>query len=497
MSDMLIREFNRISAEADGLRKIGKNIVFVSGNFNVIHPGHLRFLNFAGDSGDYLIVGVNRDQSPAVYVPEALRLEGIKNLTIVSDAFLLPYTLEKCIEFLKPDIIVKGKEYENTYNKEKELLNSFGGKLIFSSGEIRFSSMELLQRELSEINRATINKPVDFLIRHQTSVNSLIEATKTFTKLKVIVVGDLIVDEYITCDPLGMSQEDPTIVVTPIRNDVFVGGAGIVAAHAKGLGAEVKYYGIVGRDQIAQDVSISLKNHGVDARLFEDTSRKTTLKQRYRSRGKTLLRVSHLHQHEIGNELSDTIFSSLASDIEQADLLVFSDFNYGCLPQYLIDLIINHCKKCSVPMAADSQSSSQVGDISRYYGMVLVTPTEHEARLAIRNKDLGLAALARELRSKCENKNVFITLGGEGLLIDAESLPGKEVVADLLPAFNLAPKDVAGAGDSLLICASLALAAGATAWEAAYLGSIAAACQVGRVGNFPLTADEIIQELVY
>ena len=148
-------------------------------------------------------------------------------------------------------------------------------------------------------------------------------------------------------------------------------------------------------------------------------------------------------------------------------------------------------------MTADSQSSSQVGDICRYYDMMLVTPTEHEARLAIRNRDLGLAAVAQELRKKTGNQNVFITLGGEGLLIDAESLTSKEIVTDLLPAFNFSPKDVAGAGDSLLICASLALASGATGWEAAYLGSIAAACQVGRVGNFPLTADEIIQELVY
>lgn len=497
MTEALIKEFDIILAQVRHLKREGKRIVFVSGNFNVIHPGHLRYLNFAASSGDHLIVGVNRDESPAVYVPEALRLEGIKNLTVVNGSFLLPFPLDECISLLKPDVIVKGKEYENIYNREKEILDNYGGKLIFSSGEIRFSSMELLQRELSEINRATINKPIDFLVRHKTSVDALLKITKKFNQLNVVVIGDLIVDEYITCDPLGMSQEDPTIVVTPIRNDVFVGGAGIVAAHARGLGAKVKYYGIVGKDQIGEDVKAALKNHSVEACLIEDLGRKTTLKQRYRSRGKTLLRVSHLDQHEISNELSDLILGSMETDIQNADLLVFSDFNYGCLPQYLIDKIVSICKKYSVPMAADSQSSSQVGDICRYSGMMLVTPTEHEARLAIRNKDLGLAAIAQELRKKSGNKNIFITLGGEGLLIDSESLPGKEVVTDLLPAFNLAPKDVAGAGDSLLICASLALASGATGWEAAYLGSIAAACQVGRVGNFPLTSDEIIQELIY
>lgn len=286
MTDDLAINFNKIVFEAARLKEKAKRIVFVTGNFNVIHPGHLRYLNFAASSGDYLIVGVNRDEGSAVYVPEALRLEGIKNLTVVDEAFLLPFSLDECIAQLKPDIIVKGKEYENIYNKEKELLDKYGGKLIFSSGEIRFSSMELLQRELSEINRATINKPNDFLVRHKTNIDTLLKITKKFNQLNVIVVGDLIVDEYITCDPLGMSQEDPTIVVTPIRNDVFVGGAGIVASHARGLGANVKYYGIVGKDQVAEDVKAALKKHGVDCCLIEDAGRKTTLKQRYRSRGK-------------------------------------------------------------------------------------------------------------------------------------------------------------------------------------------------------------------
>jgi bifunctional ADP-heptose synthase (sugar kinase/adenylyltransferase) len=210
-----------------------------------------------------------------------------------------------------------------------------------------------------------------------------------------------------------------------------------------------------------------------------------------------LLRVSHLHQHEISRELADEILVALEPELKNADLLVFSDFNYGCLPQFLVDEIMKLCRKYTVSMAADSQSSSQVGDIGRYKGMLLVTPTEHEARLAIRDKDLGLAALAQGLQHKSDSKNVFITLGGEGLLVVAKSSSGEETVTDQLPEFNLAPKDVAGAGDSLLICAAMALVVGATGWEAAYLGSVAAACQVGRVGNFPLTADEVVQELAF
>ena len=122
MSDDLINEFNSVAAEANRLRKMGQNIVFVSGNFNVIHPGHLRFLTFAANSGDYLIVGVNRDQAPTVYVPEALRLEGIRNLTIVNNSCILPYSLEECINLLKPDVIVKVRNTKIPITKKKIFL---------------------------------------------------------------------------------------------------------------------------------------------------------------------------------------------------------------------------------------------------------------------------------------------------------------------------------------------------------------------------------------
>jgi bifunctional ADP-heptose synthase (sugar kinase/adenylyltransferase) len=107
-----------------------------------------------------------------------------------------------------------------------------------------------------------------------------------------------------------------------------------------------------------------------------------------------------------------------------------------------------------------------------------------------------LAVLAERLRVKAEAEQLFVTLGAEGLLIHAPSAASAgEYVTDQLPAFNHAPKDVAGAGDSLLTCASMSLAAGADVWKCAYLGSVAAAGQVGRVGSFPITAEEVATEL--
>jgi rfaE bifunctional protein kinase chain/domain len=284
--------------------------------------------------------------------------------------------------------------------------------------------------------------------------------------------------------------------VTPIMQDLFVGGAGIVAAHARGLGAQVSYFGVVGKDQSAEYASQMLRKHGVNAYLFNDESRPTTLKKRYRARGKTLLRVSHLRQHEISRELIATILGEMDLELENADLLVFSDFNYGCLPQQLVDKIIARCTQYGVPMVADSQSSSQFGDVSRFKGMKLLTPTEHEARLAVRDSGSGLAVLADALKRKTGADHVFITLGEEGMLIHSAEGANGGLITDQLPAFNTAPKDVSGAGDCLLMCSSMALVAGASIWESAYLGSVAAACQVSRVGNLPLSAAEVMRELM-
>jgi len=113
----------------------------------------------------------------------------------------------------------------------------------------------------------------------------------------------------------------------------------------------------------------------------------------------------------------------------------------------------------------------------------------------MRDFDSGLVILAEAIRKKAKAANVILTLGAEGLLVHASNGSGGEVFTDRLPALNTAPKDPAGAGDSFFVSASLALTVDASVWCSAYLGSIAAACQVGRIGNIPITTSDIIQEL--
>ncbi len=482
-------------AEIRALAGPAKRIVFVSGNFNIVHPGHLRLLKFAAECGELLVVGVNGRPTVPSMVSPGLRLESVRAIGFVGYAFLLLDRPEEFVAELRPAVVVKGKEHEPLDNPEKPVLDAYGGHLVFSSGEMTFSSLDLLRSEFNEYNLSTINKPLDFASRHGFTLNDLKTLLAKLAGLRVLVVGDLIIDEYIACDALGMSQEDPSIVVTPVLDERFIGGAGIVASHAAGLGSEVTLVSVTGGDAVAEFAENKLRSYGVTPILLADDSRPTTLKQRYRVGNKTLLRVSRLKQHEIDTSLQTRILEAVKPAIAKADLVVFSDFNYGCLAQPLVDAIAALCRERHLPMAADSQSSSQIGDVSRFRDMMLLKPTEREARLALRDFNSGLVVVAEAIRERTRAENVILTLGPEGLLVHANSKRMGSIVTDRLPAFNQAPRDTAGAGDSLLVCASLALVVGADVWRSAYLGSLAAACQVGRIGNLPLTAAEIAAEI--
>ena len=472
-----------------------RDVVFVSGTFNVLHPGHVRLLKFAKQSGAKLVVGVFSDRVAgiAAHVPEEFRLEAVTMNGLVDEAFLLDKSVEEAIVELKPGLVVKGKEHQTQENPEQKAVDSYGGKLIFSSGDVVFTSLDLIRREMSAQDQRPIALPQQFMARRKVTKRNLTKMMKRFKGLRVVVIGDVIADEYITCDPLGMSEEDPTIVVTPVSSRTFIGGAAIVAAHAASLGAEVQVFSVVGDDSTAEFCRQELTRFGVNHNLFVDDSRPTTLKQRFRSRSKTLLRVSHLAQRSIEERLQRELVTKVSQAVKSADLVIFSDFNYGLLPQPVVDGITAAAKKTKAKIVADSQSSSQIGDISRFRDVDLLTPTEREARVALRNSEDGLVVVAETICEAANAKAAIVKLGEQGVLLHGRN--AKFFETDQIPALNSAPQDVAGAGDCMLVVASLAITVGANMWEAGLLGSLAAAIQVGRVGNTPITQDEILHEL--
>ncbi len=470
-----------------------QKLVFVSGNFNIIHPGHLRLLNFAQTCGERLIVGLFEDAEPGVIVPYDLRCESLKSMSAVADVISIKTSqLADFISTLKPHAVVKGKEHESGHNPERDVVRQYGGHLIFSSGEAKFSSVDLIRSELALPGEFILRHDNEFLLKHGTSRDRLKDIAQKFDGVQALVIGDLIIDEYIYCDPLGMSQEDPTIVVTPVDSRTFTGGAGIVAGHVASLGASSRYISVTGDDETASKSEKSLAGFGVEAALIRDSSRPTILKQRFRASNKTLLRVSHLRAHDIGEEFISSVMEQFHKLLPKTDLVIFSDFNYGCLPQPLVDSITQICRVRGIPFVADSQASSQVGDVSRYVGATMISATEREVRLAVNDFKSGLQNVANRLLEKSQAKTLIVKLGAEGLLVIS---PNPEFTTDSLKAMNSNPVDVAGAGDAFLSASSLALAAGATIWEASYLGSIAASIQVSRIGNVPLQKELILSEL--
>jgi rfaE bifunctional protein kinase chain/domain len=464
--------------------------VFVSGNFFFLHPGHVRLLKFASECAEKLYVGVHNTRPSKDYPSAQERADSLKELGFVHDVVVLDEGLEKYLSFLKPELIVKGREYEGSKNIENEWISAWGGKLLFSAGDAVYSGSNLLRD--SHLDQALIwRQPKEYINRHDCHRESLLSFLDQIQGLRVAVVGDLIVDEYIQCEALGMSREDPTLVVSPQDSKMYLGGAGIVAAHCKGLGAKVFFYSVLGKDNLFTWVKNILSEYEIQSMLFTDEGRPTTLKQRYRVGQKTMIRVSHLRQHEVSAEIQEKIYSEIEAKIKEIDCLIFSDFNYGLLPQLLVDRLIKLGKNNNVFMAADSQASSQMGNIARFSGVNLITPTEHEARISLKDNVSGLNILAKELMLKSNATLAAITLGEAGsLVIDSD------FEMDRLPSMNTNPLDVSGAGDSMLVGISLVKALGASSFQAAYIGAIASGIQVGRIGNTPIKIEEIKEALV-
>jgi rfaE bifunctional protein kinase chain/domain len=469
----------------------GKTLVFIYGDFNILHPGHFRFINFAAEQGDILVVGLNDlHSSESAFLPNDERLDAISSLGVVDHIILINNNLYDLIDQLKPDVVVRGKEWKNEDNEEHDRIRAAGAQLLFSSGE-RFSmSPNLLKEVIHDINVVQDDFVTRYCLRHGINQKETEAFFSKVSELNVAVFGDLIVDEYCNCLPVGMSQEDPTIVVTPQSSNFFLGGAGIVAAHAKSLGAMVDFYSVSGKDCAQTFANETISTYGVKPYVIEDQSRPTTLKKRYRASGKTLLRVNDFSEQELPENLETKILKDFKQNIDKYDLVIFSDFNYGFLSHGTVRKLTKLCQSHQIPYVADSQSSSQVGDLRKFQNSLLVTPTEYEARLTVKNSQDGLVLIAEQVGSVLEAQNIFVTLAEDGVLIRSRSENGKWVT-DELPALNSTAIDPAGAGDAMLTTASLALGLKTDIWTAALLGSMASAVQVSRVGNKPLDIEDI------
>jgi len=485
-------------------QKPGEKVVLCHGHFNIIHPGHIRYLDFSSQEGTKLVVSVLGDNyflysQQKQHFMEEERAAGVASIQIVDQVIMLgDGTLEELIQLLKPDVLVLGKEFESEHHLQVgeaiRLLKSQGGIALFHAGETHYASSELLRYNLPELHEQQSQLFKQACSKQKLILGDLLECIDKFEETSLLVIGDTIVDQYVACDALGMSAEAPIVVVRELDSLEYAGGAAIVAMHASALGAQCRYLSVVGLDSNASIVTEELKRLNVEHFLVEDNSRPTTFKIRYLVNNQKIFRVSRMKEHSIPRPIEDKIITELKATASQVRGILISDFVYGVITPRVLETITELVAKHHLLVFGDLQCSSQVGNITKFNNFDLLCPTERESRIALGTQDEGLEWVANTLMKKTNTQNIVMKLGGEGF-ITYESKEDGFINRQHFPALNTNPVDVAGAGDSLLAALSVGLCSGASLMQSSAIGVAMASIAVQSIGNKPIFRHQLYETL--
>jgi rfaE bifunctional protein kinase chain/domain/rfaE bifunctional protein nucleotidyltransferase chain/domain len=479
-----------------------KKVIMCHGTFDLVHPGHVRHLLYAKSKGDVLIASLTADAHIAKanfrpFVPQELRAFNLAALEVVDYVVVDPDpTPLKNIGIIQPDYFAKGYEYtkEGLHPRtaeEKQAVEAYGGELIFTPGDIVYSSSNIIETEPPAI---ATEKLMAVMEGEGLSFDDLRNALGKLKGLRVHVIGDTIIDSYTNCSMIGGMTKTPTMSVRFEEKQDFVGGAGIVAKHLKAAGAEVTYSTVLGEDALADFTRKDLEAAGVDCQPIIDRTRPTTNKNAIIAGNYHLLKVDTVDNRSI----SERIVKSLAQRIAEvpADIVVFSDFRHGMFNRDTIPLLTKAIPENAFRVA-DSQVASRWGNILEFHGFDLITPNEREARFALGDQDSVVRPLGLELYKQSGCKTLILKLGERGLMTFRSVPKGMEDVRAFfaLDTFTDRVVDAVGSGDALLAYASLALYATKSPVIASVLGSLAAAVECGHQGNVPVRRRDVIEKL--
>jgi cytidyltransferase-like protein len=477
-----------------------RRVIMCHGVFDVVHPGHIRHLLYAKSKADILIASITADihitkglHRP--HVPQDLRavnlaaFEMVDYVVIDRDAKPLAN-----IAIIQPDYFAKGFEYNAKgvspdTTEEARVVEAYGGEIIFTPGDIVYSSSALIKLAPPSVKLETLQILME---REQLSFDYLHEVLNQMRGKRVHVAGDTIIDTYTHCSMVGGQTKTPTISVLYQQRADYVGGAGIVAKHLVAAGAEVSFSTVLGDDTLKDFALNDLGSAGIDVRAMIDPSRPTVNKNAIVVGGYRLLKVDTLDNRSISDSILGSITEALRSTL--ADAVVFSDFRHGMFNRRTIPELVKAIPK-NVYRAADSQVASRWGNITDFQNFDLITPNEREARFALADQDSGIRPLSSKLYDAAQCKLLILKLGERGVLtcrdVNHESLDSFFIIDSFVN--NLV--DAMGAGDALLAYATLAMLASKNEPVATILGTMAAACECEREGNIPVSNDDVHTKL--
>jgi rfaE bifunctional protein kinase chain/domain len=506
MPTSLTKQYShKIKTVAELCRIIGprprkRKVIMCHGVFDVVHPGHLRHLIYAKSKADILIASLTADVHISKghyrpHVPQDLRALNLAAYEIIDYVIIdSNATPIKNISKLQPDFFAKGYEYTATgvplkTQEEADALRAYGGKIIFTPGDIVYSSSKLIDLAPPSIK---LEKLLTFMEFEKLTFNSLRRALDRLKGKRVHVVGDTIVDSYTQTAIIGGQPKTPTMSVLYERRDDYIGGAAIVAKHLRAAGAEVVFSTVLGDDPLKEFVLDGLKKDGVECRPVIDPTRPTTNKNAIVAGGYRLLKIDTLDNRSISDEIVQTLAQAVTGT--PCDAVVFSDFRHGIFNRRTIPRLMEAIPT-GVYKVADSQVASRWGNITEFQGFDLITPNEREARFALVDQDSGIRPLASALYDASKCKTLILKLGERGVLTcrnsDHESLDSFVVV----DSFVERVVDAVGAGDALLAYATLAMLETGKDTVATILGSMAAACACECDGNIPVAPADVRRKI--
>jgi D-beta-D-heptose 7-phosphate kinase/D-beta-D-heptose 1-phosphate adenosyltransferase len=300
-----------------------------------------------------------------------------------------------------------------------------------------------------------------------------------FSKTRVVVAGDVMLDRYLFGSTGRISPEAPVPVVHIQETDDRPGGAANVAVNLASLGVTTRLVGVVGEDDAADSLLSILNGHGIDCNFHTVKDRPTTTKTRVQSRGQQLIR---LDQEDTDAMLSDGIVGVLRESLVGAGVAVLSDYGKGALTN--VAAMIAACREAGVPALVDPKGS----DFSKYRGAALITPnqSEFEAVVGACSSDEELVMRARELLESLDLGAVLVTRSEKGMLLLERDREPVFISTQAREVF-----DVTGAGDTVIATLAGAIASGQDLVAAASLANVAAGLVVRKIGVAAVTPGEI------
>jgi len=480
-----------------GPRPRTNKVIMCHGTFDIVHPGHVRHLFYAKEKADILVTSLTCDAYISKanfrpFVPEQLRAMNLAALEVVDFVIIdqNPTPIEN-IEYIQPDYFAKGYEYTHgglhpKTQEELDALESYGGEIIFTPGDVVYSSSNIIDNFPPNI---TAEKLAILMESEGITFDDVRSALNSFDGIMVHVLGDTIVDSYTYGTMIGGVTKTPTLSIKFEEQVDFAGGAAIVSKHLCKAGANVKFSTVLGDDDLKDFVLGDLEKYGVEADVVIDPTRPTTQKNAFIANNYRLLKVDKLDNRSI----SDKIVSSLQKTIaaSQPDAFVYSDFRHGIFNRSTIPKFID-ALPAGPFRVADSQVASRWGNILEFQGFDLITPNEREARFALGDQDSVVRPLALRLYNQANCKYLILKLGERGVITYRSGTPNDFRAFFSVDSFAEHVIDPVGSGDALLAYATLALVSTKSEVVATILGSLAAAVACEHEGNTPVGPDEVL-----